>query len=481
MKLLIAIYAITVALLGITAWESHQTTVVPPIQTQPQLGVALPQGPALFETSLQSRITSSDSSMTLVSTSTASGEVLQSGYHCFTLDEGRTDAEFVCGTLTSARTITSLERGVSYLTASTTVAANQHAHRTGANVKVTDYPVIQRMRNQLNGSDTIPNILSYAAGTPACASAHQICDYTFITGLAFSGAGVIDASSVARGVVELATGVEAASSTAQGSSGILAIPATLATSTYNSGTAALRVVMTGNGGKIDNFFIATTTLFTNAILATTTQIGAFPAWQIGLQSQVFSSPGTTTFTPPSGITKVSVTTAGAGGGAGACNAAGSHGSGGGGGGAGGIAIENVDVTGTSSIQVFVGTGGGTTVGGTWSTFGTNGFYNSASGGSGAADESSGAPGGVGSGGDFNIQGGCGGAGMADVVASYGSGGAGGSNMYGGGGAGTVSISGNTNGNNGGAYGGGGGGPACLNNAGGATAGSGGNGLVIVRW
>jgi hypothetical protein len=52
------------------------------------LAVTLPQGSALFETSLQSRISSTDSSMTLVSTSTASGEVLPAGYHCYTLDEG---------------------------------------------------------------------------------------------------------------------------------------------------------------------------------------------------------------------------------------------------------------------------------------------------------------------------------------------------------------------------------------------------------
>lgn len=38
---------------------------LPPLQ-QPTVGVALPQGAALFETSLQDRISSSDTSMTLV-------------------------------------------------------------------------------------------------------------------------------------------------------------------------------------------------------------------------------------------------------------------------------------------------------------------------------------------------------------------------------------------------------------------------------
>jgi hypothetical protein len=67
--------------------------------------------------------------MTLVSTSTASGEVLPSGYHCFTVDEGRSDAEFICGTLTSAKTVTGMTRGISYLNGTSTVSANQHAHR----------------------------------------------------------------------------------------------------------------------------------------------------------------------------------------------------------------------------------------------------------------------------------------------------------------------------------------------------------------
>ena len=86
--------------------------------------------------------------------------VLSNGFHCYTIDEGRTDAEYVCGTLTSAKTVTGLTRGVSYLTGTSTVSANQHAHRVGANVKVTDYPLIQILRAILNGNDFLPNRLS---------------------------------------------------------------------------------------------------------------------------------------------------------------------------------------------------------------------------------------------------------------------------------------------------------------------------------
>jgi hypothetical protein len=147
--------AVAVALLfALVALQEHRKAQ--------DFGLALPAAPAVFETSLQDRITESDTSLTLVSTSTASGEAIPTGYHCFTLDEGRSDAEFVCGTLGGDRAVTSLERGVSFITGTSTVTANKHDHRKGANVKVTDFPVIQRMRAQLSGSDTIPNLLSYA-------------------------------------------------------------------------------------------------------------------------------------------------------------------------------------------------------------------------------------------------------------------------------------------------------------------------------
>jgi hypothetical protein len=87
-------------------------------------------------------------------------------------------------------------------------------------VKITDYPLIQRMRHQLNGSDTILNVLKYATTTPECAAAGELCDYGFTTDLAFNGASVLDASTAAKGVVEVATQTEVASSTSASSTAI---------------------------------------------------------------------------------------------------------------------------------------------------------------------------------------------------------------------------------------------------------------------
>jgi hypothetical protein len=184
-----------------------------------------------------------------------------SGYTCFTIDEGSSQAEFTCGTV-SGTSVTSLLRGISPATGTTTVSALQFSHRRGASVKITDYPLIQILKAQANGEDTYPNILRYASH-PTFSATTDIVDKKYVDDTAFSGAAVIDATALARGVVELATGAEAAASTASGSSGVLALPASLATSTYNSLTAANRVVVTGGSGKIDNYFIATSTLFNN--------------------------------------------------------------------------------------------------------------------------------------------------------------------------------------------------------------------------
>ena len=99
-----------------------QHASVEPSRTDDQhLGIAVPQGSAIFETSLQSRISSTDTSMTLVAKSVRGGSTL-SGYQCFTMDEGRTDPEYIRGTI-SGRTVSSLSRGIDPPTGTITTAA----------------------------------------------------------------------------------------------------------------------------------------------------------------------------------------------------------------------------------------------------------------------------------------------------------------------------------------------------------------------
>jgi hypothetical protein len=218
--------------------------------------VTVPQAPALFETSLQSRISSTDTSMTVVANSLRGSQSL-SGYNCFTIDEGRSDSEYVCGTI-SGTTVSSLERGLSFLTGTSTIAALQSAHRAGANVKITDYPVIQRLRNLANGAEAFPNVLAYAAA-PTFNNGLQLVDKTYADALSF--AGTPDASTIQKGIVEIATQIEAASSTATGSTAAtLALPASMATS--SPGTAGLWAVFTIISGKSALGFIDLTSNYT---------------------------------------------------------------------------------------------------------------------------------------------------------------------------------------------------------------------------
>jgi len=206
--------------------------------------------------------------------------------------------------------------------------------------------------------------------------------------------------------------------------------------------------------------------------ATSTNIGSLAAWQIGKQKQVITTTGTSTFSVPSGITKVFVEVVGAGGSGGNCSVAGSAAGAGGGGGGGGYANEIVDLTGTTSVQVYVGTAGLDT------HFGTNGHYLSATFGANSTGETAGGAGGIGLNGDLNLRGQGGDAGIKEVSShDTASGGAGGSSHFGGGAAGVIDDNDGTAGSN---YGGGGSGAACTNSVS-HTGGAGAQGAVIIRW
>jgi hypothetical protein len=225
----------------------------------------------------------------------------------------------------------------------------------------------------------------------------------------------------------------------------------------------------------NNTFSATTTVTATSSLT----VGSFSVWQVGKQSQIFTSTGTTTFSVPSGITQALVEVQGSGGGGGGGSAANSGAPGGGG---GGTCIKEVNLTGTTTVQVFIGTGGignygGAGNDGTWSTFGTNGFYCSAKGGDGGGNQAGVAGvGGTAAGGDLNIKGGGGGYGSGAATSNEFSG-IGGSAHFGGGGSAGYPNSGS--GDSGGNYGGGAsGGTSTL----GATAGGvGANGMVRISW
>jgi hypothetical protein len=250
MRTILGVFASLVLLIGAGATYYNQPTV----------GAALPSATASFETSLQSAITSSASSMTLTANAIRGGGAL-SGYNCFTIDEGTAQSETVCGTV-SGTAVSSMTRGISQATGTTTVASLQFAHRRGANVKITDFPIIQIMKAQLNGEDTIPNLITYAdtvligVGSPTT----TLTTKHYVDGVAVAGAS--NADDTTKGIVEMATAAEAAAGTSVGGTAArLALGANLATSTPTASCTTFCIVGAVSG-KIAQAFIDLTAAFT---------------------------------------------------------------------------------------------------------------------------------------------------------------------------------------------------------------------------
>lgn len=471
-------------LAGIVLTVAAAVGLVAPAPAPATFG-ALPGQDALIDTYLASGIDADDTSMTLADGTTRDGATL-SGYYCFTIDANTAQLEYVCGTASST-SVTSLERGVKPSDPTATSSALAFRHRRFATVQVTDFPFNQLAQRLLNGTDGFEAALKYdgVATSTLATDGDHLASVQYVNDATFDGAGVVQASESSSGFVELATGVEAASSTSSGSAARLALPAAISTSTPPASGHVVPV--TGNDGNIDQGFIPSTisqdmtftgtnsfSTGTTTFATSTTFVGSFPAYGIGKNIQVFTSSGT--FTKPSGVDKVRVQVVGGGGDGGSCNAAGGSGEGGGGGGGGGYAMEYVDISATSTITVTVGAGSTGSGGGT-SSFSS---FLSATGGADGAGTGAAGAGGVGSGGDINVGGNAGNPGAPESTTTddVGASGSGGGSVLGGGGAGFLTT-GTTSGGAGTAYGGGGGGASC--NGSSASGGGGQAGVVIVEW
>jgi hypothetical protein len=226
-------------------------------------GATSPTGtvPSVFETYLASQQATGDSTMTLASATLRDGTSL-SGYECFTLDSNTPTLEYECGTV-SGTSVTGLLRGIDATTGTTSVASLIYSHRRGADVKITDYPALSIATNQLAGNQTIPNPLIYASNfTPnfwTNAASNTIATIGIVNSTA--SVGCANASTVANGCVQIATQIQAASTTVTGSTGAnLVLPASMATSSND--VAGLHVVVTQNSGKINWNQIDLATAFT---------------------------------------------------------------------------------------------------------------------------------------------------------------------------------------------------------------------------
>ncbi len=238
------------------------------------LGTGFNPGQAQRFTLAGSGITSSASSITISSFAYPDGTPitmsnLNSSVEYGTLEPGTSKEEQIPFTgvtqnVNGTAVLTGVSRGLSfyYPFAASTTLAMSHAGASTFVLSNTAAFYSEFAKNKTDesisgiwtfASTTIPRLDSYLAPTLD----NELASKKYVDDIAISGSP--DATTAVKGIVEIATDVETASSTPTGSTGAtLVIPASNATSTYNSATAPLKVVVTDNSGKIDGNFLDTT-------------------------------------------------------------------------------------------------------------------------------------------------------------------------------------------------------------------------------
>lgn len=330
----------------------------------------------------------------------------------------------------------------------------------------------------LDNNSTITGYWNFP--TPVIGTNPTTKDY--VDGKVFAGIG--NASETATGTVQIATNLQAASSTTNGTLGRLALPASIATSTYNS-SGSLQVVVTQNDNKIDPNFLkgiitaAQDNVFTGSnTFATTTAV----AVSNFASTTIFatSTPGTFTYTKPANLKYLIIEIVGGGGGGGGNTTSGQTSSGGGGGEYCKKIMTAAEVATTTTVTIGARGLPGAGSGGTGGTGGTTSFGTActAVGGTGgdiiSQPSGHGGTGGTGNN-SIHIKGGPGG---NTATANGVSGGDGGNSFFGAGADEVTSDGSDRPGSDGGDYGGGGGG-AHSGGGGDNAGGTGGSGAIIM--
>ena len=272
-KVLIGLAAAAALSLGVMyLWQSEKDISYIPPGEQGMVGATIPTVVSLFQTSLQSAISDSATSMTLVSGTDSAGNAL-SGFYCFTIDEGTSSAEFVCGTA-SGTSITGMTRGVSPTTGTSSVSSLRYSHRRGASVKITNYPQLAVVSRILNGNETLPNALRYDSGvstTTLQSNGQYLASISYVNGVVTAGG--VNATTTTQGLIQFATASQTGVGAIQGSTGAFLVPSNaLFNATPQSATT---VPVTNSSGKLAQGFLdlASSWTFTGAVTfnsATTT-------------------------------------------------------------------------------------------------------------------------------------------------------------------------------------------------------------------
>jgi len=195
------VLCLLVAVVGLIGWQVFQLKKQVD-GFQGNLGATIPGVVAWMETSLQSKVTSTATSMTLVSGTDKRGTSL-SGTMGFILDEGTTSEEAIICTA-AGTALTSCTRGIDPQDGKTEVTALKYEHRRGASVKITNYPILGILKRIANGQESFPNTIYYpSAFSMTTASGSAIVHKSYVDSVVTGGAA--DANLTTKGLSELAT------------------------------------------------------------------------------------------------------------------------------------------------------------------------------------------------------------------------------------------------------------------------------------
>lgn len=222
---------------------------------------AIPQAPALFETSLAIPQGTGDTSMTLSSATLGNGSSL-TGYYCFTVDSNTSLTEYECGTAstTNPTLITGLVRGVDPQYGTTSVASLIFSHRVGADVRVTDFPLLSQITSILGGTQALTNPIIYSGVSTSTlgSNANNLASVGYVNSTALQGAPL--ASTILQGLVQAATALQTAAGQATGTTGALLFPQNSNFASSSSSTTLVPVTQTN--GKLNQNFLDLTQGFT---------------------------------------------------------------------------------------------------------------------------------------------------------------------------------------------------------------------------
>lgn len=204
---------------------------------------------ANFETSLAAKMSDSASSFTLNQSTDDDGTTL-AGTYGLTIDEGTSSEEHVIATLAGAAA-TVVTRGLSRVDGTTNKSANQKEHARGAVVKMTNHPALIQMVDLLNGDvafdtvdwDGVQSITGLS--TPGAGETTKASNVEYVNNVSIAGAS--DATTVGKGIVEIATDAELAAGTATGGTGATV---TAGGSSFNETAAAGKVPVAESTGKL---------------------------------------------------------------------------------------------------------------------------------------------------------------------------------------------------------------------------------------